>query len=382
VTHHLRDLPAATPAMLAIFDDAAVLGHALAFEMALAAAEAAEGLISAAAADAISHACAAAQALDTRDLAARAAQAGTLAIPLVQSLRAALPPEVAPALHRGATSQDVADCVLMRQVQAADALLQIDLGRVVTALGRLAARYAETPAIGRTLLQDALPIGFGLRFAQAAVGIDEAKTRLAADVQSFARLQFGGAAGTRAGLDGRGAAVAARLAATLGLGDAAPWQARRVGPAAIGTSLGLVIGALGKCARDIALLAQNGVGEAQEPRIPGRGGSSAMAHKRNPTGCQVALSAALRAPGLVANLLAGLPQEWERGLGGWQAEGPVLADLCLLASGSAAALAVVTEGLEVEEGAIARNLATAGLGSDIGESAALTAQLLASLGKN
>lgn len=367
--------------MRAVFDDAAVIAHALAFETALAEAEAAEGLISLVEAAEIASACVAARAMDVQDLAARATQAGTLAIPLVQSLRAALPPEIAPALHRGATSQDVADSVLMLQVKEATGLLQADLVRIVAALSTLAARYAATPAMGRTLLQDAMPIGFGLRFAQMAAGIDEATRRLVADVGRHACLQFGGAAGTRAGLGARGEAVAGRLAARLGLANAPPWHARRIGTAAIGASLGLVIGALGKCARDIALLAQNGVAEAQEPRIPGRGGSSAMAHKRNPTGCQVALSAALRAPGLVATLFSALPQELERGLGGWQAEGPVLADLCLLAASSADALAVVTKGLEVDEAAIARNLATAGLGADIGESIALTTSLLATLGK-
>jgi len=101
-----------------------------------------------------------------------------------------------------------------------------------------------------------------------------------------------------------------------------------------------------------------------------------MAHKRNPSGCQVALSAATRAPGLVAGVLGGLPQEQERGLGGWQAEGPALAELFLLASGSAAALVVVAEGLEVDGTAIARNLHAAGMGDDIGESGAIIAALL------
>ena len=131
-------------------------------------------------------------------------------------------------------------------------------------------------------------------------------------------------------------------------------------------------------ARDVALLSQNSVGEAREPAIAGRGGSSAMAHKRNPTGCQVALAAATRAPGLVAGILAGLPQEEERGLGGWQAEGPALADLILLAAGSLDAMATVAEGLEIDEAAIARNLAQADVGTDIGESAAITAALIAS----
>ncbi|WP_173043407.1 lyase family protein [Bosea sp. ANAM02] len=372
----LRARPATTPAMLAAFSDAATLRHALAFEAELARAEAAEGLIGTEAAEAIATLCSSI-AIDPAELAEEAALAGTLAIPLVTRLRAALSGEAAKALHRGATSQDVADTVLACQIRAANGLLGRELSRITTALAALAQRHAATPAIGRTLLQGALPIGFGLRIAHWQAGIAEAAARLRHEVEAGAVLQFGGAAGSRAGLNGKAAAVSARLAAALDLPDAPPWHARRGGIAGVAAALAIVIGALGKMARDVSLLAQNGIAEAREPAIPGRGGSSAMAHKRNPTGCQVALSASLRAPGLVAGILAGLPAEQERGLGGWQAEGPALADLFLLAAGAAEAMATVAEGLEVDEAAIARNLAAAGLGNDIGESAALVAALLA-----
>ncbi|RZM04638.1 MAG: 3-carboxy-cis,cis-muconate cycloisomerase, partial [Sphingomonas sp.] len=329
MTDLLRTRPASTPAMLALFNDAATIGHALAFEAALARAEAAEGLIAAETAAAIVGGCASVR-IDPSALAEEAALAGTLAIPLVKRLRAHIGGEAGAAVHKGATSQDVADTVLMLQVMAAATLLAADINRACTALYDVAERHAGTPAIGRTLLQDAMPISFGLRLAQAAAGIDDATRRLGAEVRANAKLQFGGAAGTRAGLEGKGAAVARRMAGDLGLATGVPWHARRVGVAAIAAALGIVVGALGKLARDVALLAQNAVSEAQEPAIAGRGGSSAMAHKRNPTGCQIALSAAIRAPGLVASILAGLPQEEERGLGGWQAEGPVLAELFLL----------------------------------------------------
>ncbi|WP_079591175.1 lyase family protein [Bosea thiooxidans] len=372
----LRSRPATTQAMLAAFSDAATLRHALAFEAELARAEAAEGLIGPESAEAIAALCARIV-IDPAALAEETTLAGTLAIPLVARLRAALPKAAAAVLHKGATSQDVADSVLACQIRAASALLDSDLARTATALAALAQRHAATPAIGRTLLQDALPIGLGLRLAQWQAGIVEAAERLRHEVETGATLQFGGAAGSRAGLDGKGAAVSARLAAALDLPDAPPWHARRGGIAGIAAALAIAIGALGKMARDVSLLAQNGIGEAREPAIPGRGGSSAMAHKRNPTGCQIALSAALRAPGLVAGILAGLPAEQERGLGGWQAEGPALAELFLLAGGAAEAMATVAEGLEIDEAAIARNLAAAGLGSDIGESPALVAALLA-----
>jgi 3-carboxy-cis,cis-muconate cycloisomerase len=133
---------------------------------------------------------------------------------------------------------------------------------------------------------------------------------------------------------------------------------------------------IGKMARDVALLAQNSISEVREPAMDGRGGSSAMPHKRNPAGCQLALSAAIRAPGLVASILSGLPQELERGLGGWQAEGPVLAELFMLAAGSAEAMASAAEGLETDVDAMARNLAEAGVGEDAGEAAAIVAAIL------
>ncbi|KQN79988.1 lyase family protein [Sphingomonas sp. Leaf62] len=371
----LRLRPAATAAMIAVFDDAATVAHACAFETALARAQAAYGVIAPDLAAAIVAGVDPAG-IDPVELGEEAALAGTLAIPLVARLRRMVGGDAARALHRSATSQDVADSVLMLQVRAAHRLLATDVTRVCDALAVLARSHGERPAIGRTLLQDAMPVAFGLRLAQAARGIGHALAMLDTAVAANAVVQLGGAAGTRAGMDGKGAAVAEHIAQALGLELSAPWHARRSGVAAIGATLGILIGALGKFARDVALLAQNSIGEAREPLIAGRGGSSAMAHKRNPTGCQVALSAATRAPGLVASLLAGLPQEAERGLGGWQAEGPALADLFLLASGSAAALAMVAEGLEVDEAAIARNLAVAGVGDDIGESAAIIADLL------
>jgi 3-carboxy-cis,cis-muconate cycloisomerase len=360
--------------MLAVFADEATIRHALGFEAALAHAEAAEGLIAEASAVMIAQICRTIV-IDPNALAGEAARAGTLAIPIVRRLRDAAG-SAASDIHKGATSQDLADTVLMLQAVAGANLLAADLARTTAALYGLAERHAATPAIGRTLLQDALPVGFGLRLAQTAAGIDNAALRLTGEIAANAKLQFGGATGTRAGLDGRGEAIAGRVAATLGLAPGVPWHARRVGIAAIAAALGIVVGALGKFARDVSLLAQNTVGEAHEPLVEGRGGSSAMTHKRNPTGCQVALSAALRAPGLVAGIFAGLPAEAERGLGGWQAEGPALADLFILAAGAAYAMADIAEGLEIDEDAIARNLVAADIGRDIGESEAIVAAIL------
>ena len=368
--------------MLAAFGDEALIAAALAFEMALARALAAEGLIPQAAAEAIADACASPPA-EAATLAREAAHAGTFAIPLVRRIRARVAqshPEFADAVHWGATSQDVADTTLMVMSREAGELVDAGLRRLGRALADLTHRHVATPMLGRTLLQGAMPITFGLKTAGWMLGVEEARARFARERDDALQLQLGGAAGTMAGLAGRGTAIAKRMAATLGLAPAiTPWHSRRDGVAGLGCALALVTCAVAKIARDVSLLSQGEVGEAREPRVEGRGGSSAMPHKHNPTGCQVALSAAIRAPGLAGTLLVALPQEHERGLGGWQAEGPVIAELFELAHGAIAAMAAVIEGLEVFEAAMMRNLAAAQVGSDTGESEALARRALAAI---
>lgn len=366
--------------MLDAFGDQALLNAALRFESALAEADAAEGLIPPEHAQVIISTCRAGG-FDPAALAEAAAHAGTLAIPLVADLRGRVAQRDAAAaksVHRGGTSQDLADTALVLQAKAGVAFVVRDLTRAKAAATALARAHAATPMLGRTLLQGALPITFGLKAANWLASLQAAEVRLEWEAGQALALQFGGAAGSRAGLSGQGAGVARRMADLLGLADPPlPWQARRDGIAGLGAALAILTGALGKIARDISLMAQTEVGEAFEPRVAGRGGSSAMAHKRNPTGCQVVLSAALRAPGLASILLATLPGEHERGLGGWQAEAPVLADLFGLSHAALAALVPVLEGLEVQPEAMAENLARADVGLDTGESEALVAAALA-----
>lgn len=368
----IHDLACGSAEMLDVFDDVALVKHALAFEAALAEAQAAQGLLTADEASRIAIACARLPS-DVETLAAEAAHAGTLAIPLVLHLRHGLGDEaLARKVHLGATSQDLADTALMLQSKAGAALISRELQRLQTALALLAERTVATPMVGRTLLQNALPITFGLKVTNWLAGIDEAAARFQRECRGALMLEFGGAAGARGGLEGKGAAIAAHMAARLGLSSPVlPWHARRGAVAGLAAALGIVTGAGAKIARDIALMAQNEIGEVFEPRAKGRGRSSSMAHKRNPTGCQVVLSAAARAPGLVGTILSALPQEQERGLGGWQAEAPVLADLFILCHGALKALVPVIEGLDVDSDRMARNLAAANIGIDTGEAEAL-----------
>ncbi len=144
--------------------------------------------------------------------------------------------------------------------------------------------------MARTLLQQALPMPFGLKLAGYAAALARSRDRLRRLRKEALVLQFGGAAGTLAALGDKGLDVSERLAALLDLTvPDAPWHSHRDRLAEVAAALAILAGTCGKIARDVALLMQSEVGEAFEPSAPGRGSSSTLPHKRNPVGAATAL---------------------------------------------------------------------------------------------
>ena len=348
-------------AMRGICDDSATLQHMLDFEAALARAEAATGVIPAAAADPIGAACRADR-FDLAALAEAATRAGNLAIPLVKALTAEVgktDAEAARYVHWGATSQDVIDTATMLSLRTAiDALLQ-DLDRAIAGFARLAEKHRDTAVVARTWLQHALPMPFGLKLAEYAAALHRSRMRLKALRTNTLALQFGGAAGTLAALGDKGIAVAGQLARELDLPlPDAPWHTHRDRIAEAASVFAILSGTCGKIARDVSLMMQTDVGEAFEPAGAGRGGSSTMPHKRNPVAAASALAAATMAPNLAATIFAAQVQEHERSAGPWHAEWPTLPTLMLVTSGALAAIVDIAEGLEVDAARMRQNLDT------------------------
>src|SRR5258706_247133 len=172
-----------------------------------------------------------------------------------------------------------------------------------------------------TLMQPAQVVSFGFKLVSWIAPLVRSRRRLHAAGRAALQLQLGGAVGTLAVMGDKGPAVARRVAAELELGQApGAWHTQRDELMSLACEVGVLVGSLGKIARDLALLAQAEGGELAEPSGAGRGGSSARPHKRNPGGAMVALASAQRVPQRIATLLAAMPQEHERGLGNWQAE--------------------------------------------------------------
>jgi 3-carboxy-cis,cis-muconate cycloisomerase len=347
----LTESLAATEALSQLFGDEAVLQAMLDFEAGLARAEARTGVIPADAATAITRA-AVAEGFDTSELVRQSLRAGTPAIPLVRMLTdrvRAGNDAAAGYVHWGATSQDVTDTALVLLLRKCRHALEADHKRVMRGLRRLSDAHAGTVMLGRTLLQPAPPVTFGLKAASWSGAIRRGWSRVESRFEEAAYLQFGGASGTLAALGDRGIAVSEALADELKLQcPDAPWHGHRDRLAALMAALSILTASFGKMALDIALLMQFEVGEVAEPGGDGRGGSSTMPHKRNPTACMLAIAAAKRTPGLVANFLNGMVQEHERGLGGWQSEWTTVAAIVQSAGVALECMAEVAEGLTVD----------------------------------
>jgi 3-carboxy-cis,cis-muconate cycloisomerase len=370
-----------TPDMIAVFDDAAVVQAMFRFEEVLARAQAAEGLIPDSAARAIAGVCKA-QLYDIPALVHASRRAGSLAIPLVKELTAAVAlydQQASHHVHWGSTSQDVIDSAMVLVTRDALALLDAGLARLTGTLLDLAERHAGTPVLARTLMQPAQVTSFGFKAAQWAAPLVRARARLAAAATRALQLQLGGAVGTRSVLGERGAAVARRMADELGLAcPLAAWHTQRDEWVRLGLEVAVLTGSLGKIATDLALMAQGEIGELAEPSGAGRGGSSAMPHKRNPVAAMTALAASHRTPQAAAALLGAMGQQHERGLGNWQAELAEWPGLFLSAHGALAALEEACAGLQVDAPRMRANIDALD-GLVFGE--ALTACLAAEIGR-
>ena len=331
-------------AMRAVFDETAQTQRMLDVEAALARVQARLGIIPQGAAAAIEKA-ARIENLRTDELAAAARNVGYPVVGLVRGLSRAAG-EAGGWTHWGATTQDIMDSATVLQVRAGLALIREELVAIVTALSGQAERHRHTVMAGRTHLQHALPVTFGLKCAVWTQPLLAHLDRLDQLRPRVELVSFAGAAGTLASLGTQGVAVMEALAAELGLGaPAAPWHVCRDGLAETVSFLGLACGSLAKIATDIILLAQTEVAEVTEPYVAGRGASSTMPQKRNPIASEYILAAARNVQALVPVMQGAMAQDHERATGPWQAEMLALPQCFVLTHGALLHARAIAEGI-------------------------------------
>ena len=344
-------------AMRRIFSDGHRVQCYLDIEAALAQVQAKLGLIPQLAADEITAKCT----LDSIDMARLKSQTeliGYPVLPVVQQLVAACSTRLGEYCHWGATTQDITDTATIMQTREALALVEQDLAAIADSLAGLARRYRDTPMVGRSNLQQAVPITFGYKVATWLSAVKRHQQRLAELRPRVLVGEFGGAAGTLASLGDAGLEVQEGLMAELGLGQPEiAWHTARDRIAEVGCFLGLVTGTLGKIATDVKLLMQTEVGEVFEPYAKDRGSSSTMPQKRNPISCNYIHACTAMVRQLVATLLDAMVEDHERSTGPWEIEWIAVPEIFLLSSGALQQARTLLTGLEVDASRMRTNMA-------------------------
>ena len=350
--------------MTEIFSDHALLKYMIQAEVALAKAQAQIGVIPESAATIIADVAntQGIQAIDFENLAIATGLAGNIAIPFVKQFTAAVKAvdeDASRYVHWGATSQDILDTACILQARDALDIVEFQLRQAYVASLELTEKYRAEVMIGRTWLQQALPITFGHKAARWASSFKRDLDRLEQMKARVLTVQLGGAVGSLASLLDQGSKVVEAYAAQLNLSaPTCTWHAERDRIIEIAGFLAIVVGNTGKMARDWSLMMQTEIAEVFEPNAKGRGGSSTMPHKRNPVAAASILAAANRVPALMSSIYQSMVQEHERSLGSWHAEWLALPEIFQLCAGALQRTVEVLQGLEVNRKNMQRNIET------------------------
>jgi len=318
-----------------LFTPSATIAAMVRFELALSRASAAEGFVPEAAVAALERACAT-FAPDVDALRQGTMRDGVVVPELVRQLRMATGEPQAGHVHKGATSQDVIDTALTLRLAEVASIVRRRLRIVDGTLGDLVVRFGDRSLTARTRMRRAMPIVAGDRIAAWRSPLLRHRNRLDETTRDACVLQLGGAAGNLGAFEGRGPAIAARMGAELGLRvPERSWHSQRDEIVALAGVLAMIAGSVGKIGQDIALMAQEEVGEVT---LASGGGSSAMPGKVNPIGAEVVVALARFAAAQMAVMTGSLVHEQERSGAAWTAEWLVFPQICAAAAGSLAAL--------------------------------------------
>ena len=184
-------------------------------------------------------------------------------------------------LHYGLTSNDIVDTAQALQVKEASGLIRTGLVAFMDVLKRRALEFKHTPTIGRTHGIHAEPTTFGLKLLNWYAEMQRNLARFDAAAEDMRVGKLSGAVGTFGHLKPE---HEERICARLGLKPApvATQVIQRDRHAAYISTLAIIGSTLDKIAVEVRHLQRTEVHEAQEYFSEKQKGSSAMPHKKNP----------------------------------------------------------------------------------------------------
>jgi adenylosuccinate lyase len=322
---------------------------------ALARAQAAEGVIPAPAAKAITE-YARAELIDLDYAARQTRETSHSTLGLIRALQAVLPADAREHVYAGATVQDITDTWTALAIRRSGAIAWRDLRRIEDLLLSLAVAHRATVMAGRTHGQPGSPVTFGWKAASWADEIRRHLGRLRDAAPRWLVGQLGGGVGSLVFYAGQGIAVRARFCAELGLADPViSWSSSRDRGAEFAQVLALICGTLARIGGEIYELQRPEIGELTEPSAAGAVGSITMPHKRNPEASEHLDTLARLARAQAGVMVEGMTQQHERDGRGWKAEWVALPEICLLTATALQTAIELTGGLQVNAAAMRRN---------------------------
>jgi 3-carboxy-cis,cis-muconate cycloisomerase len=346
-----------TSAMRDVWSDRSRVQYYLDFEKALAITQAYLGVIPREAAEEISLHCNVDE-IDFAKLKTATEHIGYPVLPVVQQLTTLCKDDLGQWCHWGATTQDITDTATVLQIRSAFELIELEMKAVSESLSRLARDHRNTPMIGRSNLQQAVPLTFGYKAAVWLAGVDRHIQRLDQLRRRVLLGQFGGAVGTLASLGEQGLPVQQGVMERLGLiPPLISWHTVRDTIAEVGCFLGILCGLLDKIASDVKVMMMTELNEVQEPAGGGgRGASSTMPQKRNPISCAYITACSSVVRQHTASLLSAMNADFERATGTWEIEWLVLPEMFCLSAGALAQAKYLLSGLVVHPENMKKNL--------------------------
>jgi len=343
-------------AMRRVWSDENRTAKYLAIERALAIVQGRLGIIPQEAADEIVRNCVIGR-IDMEKLREQTERIGYPVLGVVSQLNALCRDKLGEYCHWGATTQDITDTATVMQIREGLDIVEADLAAISKALADLARRYRDTPVVGRSNLQQAIPVTFGYKMATILAAVERHRERLAQLKPRVLVGEFGGACGTLASIEKGAMETQAGLMAELGLGQPAiAWHTVRDNIAEVGCFLGLVGGTLGKIAMDVKLMMQTEVAEVYEPFAHGRGSSSTMPQKRNPISSCYIHAAVSVVRQHAAALMDAMIADHERSTGPWEIEWISLPESFCLMAGALKQTRFILDGLEVDPARMRANI--------------------------
>ncbi|MBP2132925.1 adenylosuccinate lyase [Methanomicrobium sp. W14] len=261
-------------------------------------------------------------------------------------------------IHYGATSNDILDTATGLQVKESLSLIEEKLKKLLSLLLKRAEENKKLVCAGRTHGQIGVPTTYGLRFAIWAAEVARHIERLGEVRPRVAVGQMTGAVGTQASLGKKGHDVMITMMNYLDLRpvDVSNQLIQRDRYAEYFMLLANIATTLDKMGVEIRMMQRSEIGEMEEAFGKNQVGSSTMPHKRNPIKSEqvCGLARIVRSfvePALLNNTL------WdERDLTNSSTERVIFPESSILADHILNVMIKVIEGLKLNKENIRRNL--------------------------